>query len=153
MGATSSKCASSEAGTLEVSRPGVDSAPPSAIRPPLSPTGPASTTLKPRVAPRWMIGSTRSRCCEAESMSVPGAAASRVRASAVSLLASATTAVTRWSSRPSRVCCSRNQPTMLTTTAESTTVLATTRAWIDRRQKVRPRRRPAGRLREGDGAG
>jgi hypothetical protein len=37
---------------------------------------------------------------------------------------------------------------MLITTADSTTVLATTRAWIERRQKVSPRRIEPGSRRE-----
>ena len=54
----------------------------------------------------------------------------------------------RCSSRPSRVCWSRNHPTPTMTIAESATVLATTRTWMERRQKVRARRTPAGSLTE-----
>ena len=61
-------------------------------------------------------------------------------ASAIAVPTSVSTASTRWSSSPRWVCWSSTQPTAVTTTAESTTVLATTRAWIDRRQKVKARR-------------
>ena len=51
---------------------------------------------------------------------------------------------TRCSSRPSRVCWMRKQPTMPTTTAESSTVLTTTRACTERRQKAGPCRSTGG---------
>ncbi len=44
-----------------MSRPGDERVPRWAIRPVFSPIGPASTTEKPRVGPRWMIGSIRLR--------------------------------------------------------------------------------------------
>src|ERR671914_924400 len=108
-----------------------------------SPLGPMSTTLKSRTRPRAMIGSARSSCWRVASVSTPDAASSRTSASRTSPRASATTAWTRWSSRPSLVCWSSNQPTTLTTTADSNSVLATTRAWMERRQRVRARRTPA----------
>ncbi len=131
-----SKRASIDAGTLVLSSRGVYCAE-SAIRD--CPAGPLSTTAKSRVEPSSMIGSTRSESWVATSVSVGGTRVSRSRASAVTRVASLTAASSRCSRRPSRVCCTRNQPTMPTTSAESTTVLATTRTWIERRQNVRAR--------------
>ena len=101
---------------------GVNSAPPSAIRPPLAPTGPASTTPKPRLAPAGDDRLDRGRAAAPASSSVGArsAAASRARALARSR---------RRPRPPPRrpvveqtlwVCWSRNQPTAATTRTEST---------------------------------
>ncbi len=143
VGESESKRASRVSGTLARSRPSVNFAPPSASRTPSS-TGGDSTTAKPRVVPRAWIGSTSACCWADSSASMPGVAASAARAASVSPSASCTTASTRWSSSPSRVCCMRNQPTMPTTAAESRTVLTTTRACTERRQKAGPCRSTGG---------
>ncbi len=132
-----SKWSSSEAGTLVLSSRGVYWTPASAIRD--SPAGPLSTTAKSRVSPSSMIGRTSSVSCWVTSVSVGGTPRSRSAASAVTCDASLTAASSRCSSNPSRVCWTRNQPTIPITSAESSTTLTTTRAWMDRRQKVRAR--------------
>jgi len=54
-----------------------------------------------------------------------------------SLLASLTNLLDPRLTRPCSTWRSRNQPTAVTTTADSSSVLTTTRAWMDRRQKVK----------------
>ncbi len=68
------------------------------------------------------------------SKSLPLAADSRRCASAVARVASATEDSVLLRTRPSVICCSSTQPTSETTTADSSSVLITTRAWMDRRQ-------------------
>ena len=71
------------------------------------PAGPATTTSYPRVAPRWMISVDQLAPLRGR---VGGLSRTRRRAArwppAISSATSAMTASTRWSSRPSRVCCS-----------------------------------------------
>src|SRR5262245_50973632 len=97
---------------------------------------PASTTLKPRDLPRSLIGRTSCLAWLIGSWSVGLAESSWVVASSISVPTSASTVSRRCLSRPCWVCWRRNQPTALTTSADSTTVLTTTRAWIDRRQNL-----------------
>ncbi len=128
-------------GTLLVSRPWVNFAPPSASRPPVPDGGREDHREARATAPRQMIGSTRSSCWP-DSFDV-GARRGR------ELLAGVGRLVLRLGDRPGRPGCragrrgsagSGTQPTMPTTSAESSTVLATTRAWTERRQKVSARR-------------
>ena len=146
-----SKCLTRRSGTELRSSSGEERVPPLSRLLGRSPTGPASTTEKPRDWPRRMIGPISCSSWREVSSSVPTTAASRSLASAASRAASERTTSTRFSTRPSRVCWSRNQPTTLTTIADSSTVLTTIRAWIERRQKVSPRRMAAVGLRAATG--
>src|SRR5213592_2284113 len=89
----------------------------------------------------WLSRASR---CSVGLLMVPEESRSCALAPATTVFTSASTLSTRWSSRPRWVCCSNSQPTPLITTADSTTVLTTTRTWMDRRQKVRARCRAAG---------
>ncbi len=77
------------------------------------------------------------------SKSVPLAAESRPCASAVARVASATDEWVLLVTRPLVICCSSTHPTSETTTADSSRVLITTRAWMERRHTVTARRRAA----------
>ena len=106
-----------------------------------------ATTSKPRASPLAMIGSTRSRRCARRRRcrcrrGRRGGSCARRRSRCRPRRRTAVDPVVEQARR--WICCSRNQPTALTTTVESSTVLTTTRAWIERRQKVRPRRSGAG---------
>ena len=114
-------------------------APPSASRLPVPIAG-DRITAKPRAAPRAMSGSTTSSRWPASSTSVPDAKAScgphlgglvlHLRDDLVDPVLDPLTGLL-----------DEIQPTMLTTSAESRTVEATTRACTDRRQNVSARRR------------
>ena len=68
------------------------------------------------------------------SKSLPLAADSRLCASAVARAASATEESVLATTRPVVICRRSTQPTRDTTTAHSSSVLITTRAWMERRQ-------------------
>jgi hypothetical protein len=78
---------------------------------------------------------------EPASKSVPSAGESRFCASAVARAASATDDSVLLLTRPAVICCSSTHPTSEMTTADSSRVLSTTRAWMERRHTVTVRRR------------
>jgi hypothetical protein len=73
------------------------------------------------------------------SKSLPLAAESRLCASAVARAASATDESVLLSTSPAVICWSSTHPTRRTTTEESSRVLSTTRAWMERRHTVTAR--------------
>src|SRR4051794_1314792 len=119
-------------------------------------TGPTRTTTKPRTLPRSTRFSESWLSWVPASESRLPACLSRLVASAVSLLASARDASTRWSTRPPVIWRSSSQPTTPTTIADSSNTETTTRACTERRQTVSPRPTSAcsdSRGRGGSGAG
>ena len=73
------------------------------------------------------------------SKSLPFAAESRRCASAVARVVSLTAESVLLCTSPSVICWRSTQPTSETTTADSSSVLITTRAWIERRHTVATR--------------
>src|SRR6476659_2275844 len=123
--------------------PGVLLVPGPAATPVLEPAiGPVSTISYPCTDPRDTRVETSWVSWVLASKSLPLAAESRRCASAVARLASATDESVLLRTRPSVICWSSTHPTSETTTADSSRVLMTTRAWMERRQIVPTERSP-----------
>src|SRR3954449_5503584 len=126
---------------LSLSTPGVLLVPAPEMRPELEPAiGPVRTISYPWTVPRETSVETSWVSWVLASKSLPLAAESRRWASAVARVASATEELVLLSTRPSVTWWRSTQPTIEITTAESSSVLITTRDWMDLRHAPVPAR-------------